>query len=490
MLASIFLAPFLCLQTPPEPAAPSADLAEFRGVVIGLDDAEVLASNTKIGEAMDFLYDHGFNVVFPVVWRQGVTLWPSDVMLKTCGVEVDPALFDPHFKSRDILFEIVVEAHRAGLEVVPILDLAPTSAEQGPGHALIEKHPAWAVRGKDGKPLVVDGAQRLDPRVPEVGTFLLDLARDLATFHEVDGLAWDENGLDFAADSKSLTAIGDHLQRVRAELTKIDPAMRTVLFGRKSSLAAQAWIERGLCDVFVPRLAARDIDGWKKALGELVALPWIAKDVARLAPFFSATDGTWRATAEYALAAIAHDREKLLKGEVFSSIAALRADKDALGDEIQREPYYATALLPWRNDVAWRQNSKVVVPSAGEGSWEWRTDSSGVRSIQLGGTQPGLATWTLSVIEKGDYDLYVWIPPDADVGTRANFSVSARGMLKSTVIDPSQPKFKGWVYIGTVSMQRREHREVARLLAEEKDPTKVTVAGPMVAVLHRRPTQR
>lgn len=43
-------------------------------------DSDVLFDDTKIASAMDYLASVGVNVVFPVVWNKGYTLYPSRIM--------------------------------------------------------------------------------------------------------------------------------------------------------------------------------------------------------------------------------------------------------------------------------------------------------------------------------------------------------------------------------------------------------------------------
>ncbi|HEY9875503.1 MAG TPA: family 10 glycosylhydrolase, partial [Candidatus Obscuribacterales bacterium] len=85
---------------------------EVRGVWITTTGSQVLNSKQNIAEAMDLLAQTGFNVVFPVVWRNGVTHYPSQVMRETFGVEIEPK-----FQGRDPLAELIDEARRVGIAV-------------------------------------------------------------------------------------------------------------------------------------------------------------------------------------------------------------------------------------------------------------------------------------------------------------------------------------------------------------------------------------
>lgn len=443
--------------------AVTEDLAEMRAVFLGAGDDESLSRAARIAASMDFLYDHGFNAVFPLAWRETGPLWPCAAAKTAGGIEVDPKFVDPKFKSRDVLTEIVIEGHRAGIEVVPVIDLVCAPKK---------------------------GTNPLSALDPQAQSFTREVVLELAQYHEVDGIAFDAHALALwtKLDAKGLSALGDFVTTLRTEVDKIDPSIRFVLVD--GGAAQAAWMERGLFDVAVPKSTAKDPAAWSKGLTALVAEPWCAKDPSICVPFFELGRDKTAASTEFVLAAVANDRAQHVKGELFSSLWALQKDEAKLAGELAKEPYYGVALVPWRKGVAWRTKSDAIQPKAGEGQWEWQEDATGVRVLQIWNTQKGDASWTLRVVEKGNYDLYTWIPPDADVGPRAAYTVAERDAVRTRVVDPTQPKFKGWIFVGTVAMDRRESREVLKLDAEGKDPTKVTVAGPMVAVLARRPHSR
>lgn len=68
---------------------PQAPPPELRGVWLTDVDSKVLFSRKRIAEAMTFLAAHHFNVVFPVVWNQGYTLYPSAIMDSLFGIPID-----------------------------------------------------------------------------------------------------------------------------------------------------------------------------------------------------------------------------------------------------------------------------------------------------------------------------------------------------------------------------------------------------------------
>jgi uncharacterized lipoprotein YddW (UPF0748 family) len=108
---------------------------ETRGVWLTNTDSKVLTSRQRIAEAMDFLADTGFNVVFPVVWNKARTLYPSQVMRETFGVEIDPL-----YAGRDPLAELIEEARRHRLAVIPWFEYGfASSYNLNGGHMLAKK---------------------------------------------------------------------------------------------------------------------------------------------------------------------------------------------------------------------------------------------------------------------------------------------------------------------------------------------------------------
>lgn len=87
---------------------------EVRGVWLTTTDSSVLNSRDNIVEAMEFLAETGFNVVFPVVWNKAATQYPSQVMRETFGVESSSLCI-----GRDLLAEVIEAAHSVGLKVIP-----------------------------------------------------------------------------------------------------------------------------------------------------------------------------------------------------------------------------------------------------------------------------------------------------------------------------------------------------------------------------------
>lgn len=129
----------------PELSTDRACNSGMRGVWIPSTDCKVLASKQRIAEAINFLADTGFNTVFPVVWNRGFTAYPSQIMREQFGVEIDS-----RYAGRDPLGELVAEASRVGLKVIPWFEYGFVSSYNLNGGHLLAKKPEWAARDRPG----------------------------------------------------------------------------------------------------------------------------------------------------------------------------------------------------------------------------------------------------------------------------------------------------------------------------------------------------
>jgi uncharacterized lipoprotein YddW (UPF0748 family) len=88
-------------------------MSEIRGVwIANRPHSQVLESRQHIIEALDFLSSYGFNLIFPVVWNRGYTLYPSQVM-----GQYNLPIIDPFYQQqqRDPLAEIIAEAQQRNI---------------------------------------------------------------------------------------------------------------------------------------------------------------------------------------------------------------------------------------------------------------------------------------------------------------------------------------------------------------------------------------
>ncbi len=160
---------------------------ELRGVWLTNVDSEVLNSRAGIAAAMEFLAQHHFNIVFPVVWNDAKTVYPSAVMDSLFGIRIDP-----RYAGRDPLAELIEEAHQRNIAVVPWFEYGFSSSYKKNGGHILQAKPHWAARDREGKLLTKNGFEWMNAYYPEVQNFLLALILEVASKYDVDGVQGDD----------------------------------------------------------------------------------------------------------------------------------------------------------------------------------------------------------------------------------------------------------------------------------------------------------
>ncbi len=182
----LFLPTLLLFFLPATPAQAQPTPPELRGVWMTNVASDVYSSRTSIARAMDSLAAWGFNAVFPVVYNNGYTLYPSEVMDEVTGEAVSPV-----FAGRDLLEELLTEAHRVGIEVHPWLEYGFVAAYGKPG-PILDAHPEWAgKRRSTGGAVADDPFHWLSQAHPEVQDFLIRLGQEMAERYDIDGIHLD-----------------------------------------------------------------------------------------------------------------------------------------------------------------------------------------------------------------------------------------------------------------------------------------------------------
>lgn len=171
-------------QPPPVPAT------ELRGVWLTNVDSDVLFSSDRLTDALEQLDRLHFNTVYPTVWNEGYTLYPSQVGKQVTGRSV---LNIPGLQKRDMLKEAIEQGHKRGMSVLPWLEfgfMAPAESE------LVKRHPEWITNRTDGSQVVMEGIHPrvwLNPFHPQVQQFMVDLVTELVTNYDVDGIQLDDH---------------------------------------------------------------------------------------------------------------------------------------------------------------------------------------------------------------------------------------------------------------------------------------------------------
>jgi len=351
---------------------------ELRGVWLTNVDSDVLDSREKIAEAMQFLAEHHFNVVFPVVWNDALTLYPSRMMDSLFGISISP-----RFAGRDPLAEVIQEAHARGIAVIPWFEYGFAAAYQKQGGHLLAKFPHWAARDRDGKLLTKNGFEWLNGFHPEVQDFLLALVREVVQNYPVDGVQGDdrlpaqpiEGGYSPFTDSLYRAAHagnpppadprdaawqrwrGDWLnqfgkrmyQAVKAIKPEIIVSWAPSIFPWSFDEYLQdwpAWIRGQYADLVIPQVYRYQLSQYRTTVDALRTD--VPPEFNQLYPGVLMNVGDYLIPTDYLLAAVAYNRQHGYPGEVFFFYEGLRKQEGLLARKLREQFYQQPAALPFR----------------------------------------------------------------------------------------------------------------------------------------------
>lgn len=170
---------------------------EIRGVWLTNIDSNVLFDKDRLSNAVSELARLNFNTLYPTVLNWGYTLYPSQVMKREIGFAVDPRPVAAGLQNRDMLKEMIAQAHQQGMAVIPWFEfgfMAPKESE------LAQKHRDWWTQKRDGSvdydSSALDRVQIpvwFNPFKPEVQQYILSLVSEVVDNYDVDGIQFDDH---------------------------------------------------------------------------------------------------------------------------------------------------------------------------------------------------------------------------------------------------------------------------------------------------------
>ncbi|WP_341735166.1 family 10 glycosylhydrolase [Microcoleus sp. CAWBG640] len=344
----------------------------MRGVWIPSTDCKVLTSQPRIAEAMDFLADTGFNTVFPVVWNRGFTAYPSQIMREQFGVEIDS-----RYQGRDPLAELIIEANRVGLKVIPWFEYGFVSSYNLNGGHLLAKKPEWAARDRTGNLLKKNNFEWMNSLDPEVQDFLLSLILEVAKNYPVHGVQGDDRialPCEGGYDAKTVEnyrqqcgreppanpreqhwlhwradIITEFVARLYRELKGINPDLLLSMspspyeWGLVEYLQdSKSWVDRKLVDMIHPQFYRRDFNSYQQLVDRLVGQQFNTEQLQYVSPgiLLANRGSSYCITPELLLEVIAYHRSCGIHGEVLFFYEALRDNHDALAKCLKNNQYF------------------------------------------------------------------------------------------------------------------------------------------------------
>lgn len=173
----------------PSSAIAQQPFQEIRGVWMTNNDTDILRDNVKLQNAVTQLSQLNFNTIYPVVWNSGYALYKS-ATAQRAGIQ---PFIRKGLQGQDILADLVTQAHRQGLLVIPWFEfgfMAPPISE------LTTKHPNWLTQRRDGSKTWIGAAGEvvwLNPFHPQVQQFITDLVLEVVTQYDADGIQFDDH---------------------------------------------------------------------------------------------------------------------------------------------------------------------------------------------------------------------------------------------------------------------------------------------------------
>jgi uncharacterized lipoprotein YddW (UPF0748 family) len=343
---------------------------KIRGVWLTTTDSRVLYSQPAIIEAMNFLAETGFNVVFPVVWNKGFTLYPSAVMKQLFGVEINPEM-----QGRDPLAEVISAAHQVGIKVIPWFEYGFACSYQRNGGLILAKKPEWAALDASNNRLVKNGFFWMNALDEAVQQFLLNLVLEVVNNYDIDGIQGDdrlpalpsEGGYNpqiiqrylqscnsrFPRNPKEpkwlqwraniLTEfLADLYQEVKAIKPDILISMAPSLYkwGLDEYLQDYiSWMKQDLVDIIHPQLYRRSFGSYKGLVNQLVKSQFTSDQLPNVYPGILIKIGSYRISVNDLLKAIDYNRCHGILGEAFFFYEGLRENQNELAIALRKGPY-------------------------------------------------------------------------------------------------------------------------------------------------------
>lgn len=353
---------------------------ELRGV--WLNEPGILDSRESIARTMQFLAEHNFNAVFPVAWNGGRTLYPSKVLQHWFGITTGEG-------DRDVLAEVIAEAHMRGLAVIPAFTFG-FAAPPPTSDALASTKPHWLARDRAGNAVLREGVVWLNPIHPEVQEFYLSLVAEVVKNYDVDGILGGDRLLaepiEAGYDSVTVerfreTHAGNdpppdihdthwkHWRAVqintvaqklywRAKAYRAGVVMGWAPLPYRNALNAylqdwRSWITENpygeyYADFIVPLIAISEVEAYKRTLDAQHKDSLKIKQQRRyLFPGVLLTGGSRPVTEEELIEAVRYNRASGYNGEVFSSVEELRRANGKLAAALKHTYYSTPARLPF-----------------------------------------------------------------------------------------------------------------------------------------------
>ncbi len=484
---------------------------EVRGVWITNVASPMLYNKDEIAKAMDYLAANGINVVFPVVWNKAVTQYRSQIMKETFNMEMEDVFLT---QNRDPLAELIVEAHRNGIEVMPWFEFGfSTSFSQNGGH-ILQKFPHWTTRNSSGNLVVKNGFDWMNGLHPEVQDFMLSLIHEVIDNYDIDGIQGDdrlpampsEAGYDeftvelyksehggtsppsYRLDNDWLLWRADKLTNFLGRLYRgvkekdenlvVSMSPSNYMFSLVEYLQDYPrWLDSNYVDMIHPQLYpnVRTASNYLNLLRANVgpnpgSTGGHIKPQYRhkLSPGMLIKVGNENVPPNVVRQMVAYNREYGINGEVYFFYEGMGSGNQFLADTLGKYFYDTPAILPIREGTLRRPPATIVnetdAGAARTGSWQAvipTLSPPGYEGRSLRGEAGSGAqiTYNINVPFDAHYRVYTYIPHNTSNPTVATTTAVYRLFdsegeeVEATTINQQLFRNRGWMSVGNVYLE-------------------------------------
>jgi uncharacterized lipoprotein YddW (UPF0748 family) len=508
----------------PHPYLSQAEFVEeVRGVWITNVASNVLYNKDEIARAMDYLAANGINVVFPVVWNKSETQYRSQIMEERFGIEIERTF---ETQGRDPLAELIVEAHRNGMEVIPWFEYGfAASFGDATGGRLVQANPHWASRDIEGNIAERNGFYWLNGLHPEVQDFMNSLIHEVIDNYDVDGIQGDDrlpamasNGGydDYTRDLYASEHNGaqppifpttnswliwradkltNYLGRLYRSVKEKDENLIVSMspshyrFSFENYLQdPPRWLDSMYVDMIHPQLYRYTTGAYLETVQAVVgprpgSTGGYVKPEYRdkLSPGIIVRAGNQFVTPAQVRQKIAYNREYGINGEVFFFYEGMGAANNYLADTLRTYFYDKPAILPFRQGQRRRPPGTIVnetdFGALRSNGWQAVIPTQtprGYRGVSLranAGSEASI-TYRMEVEHEAWYNVYAYVPYD-----QANASIATESAVYTvyynngadsltTTIDQSEFRNRGWMHIGNVYLEQGP-KDVVKIKASD-----------------------
>ncbi len=478
------------------PVLVQAQTNELRGTWVAWAGADY-PEKTEIADWMDGLAAANINIVYVDVWRFGYPYFKSKVFYDLTGRWTDPGVGE-----RDILQEMIAEAHRVGIEVEAWFE-AGFAATHMDNDDIFQAHPEWFAKRKNGTGIYEanGGIQYrwLSHCSEEAQQFLIDLTLDVVKNYDVDGIEFDRiryPDLDCGYDSATvelyrsehagadpptnqydsdwirwradkLNAFVDRLsQAVKAYHPEITMTNAPLWYGYEQFCQDwTAWVNDDYLDLVSTQMYFASNDQYAYRLNiEYQKLLYPQK----LYPGISTTANGVTTPPGELIKMIQTTRIQGLPGHVIWYHRNLLSYLDTLRATVYNEP----SEIPYR-EKEWRKTA-IIVNEDDPGvqktdNWVKYDNIPGYKGsscLYANNSAPAWIQYSADIPASGWYEVYAYIIQFFNAAREAGYEISEAVNADTVYVDQSKSANARWLKLGDYYFEQGDNQKIIRLTNE------------------------